>query len=141
MDAATVIGAHDFIIRLPQGYDTVVQEGASNISIGQRQLISFARALLINPRILVLDEVTSSVDPYTELVIQEALEKLLANRTSIIIAHRLSTIRNADRIAVIDHGEIVELGSHTELLEKGDLYSRLYRMQFREPATREEETR
>jgi ATP-binding cassette subfamily B multidrug efflux pump len=141
MDAATVIGAHDFIIRLPQGYDTIVQEGASNISIGQRQLVSFARALLINPRILVLDEATSSVDPYTELVIQEALEKLLANRTSIIIAHRLSTIRNADRIAVIDHGEIVELGSHRELMKKGDLYSRLYRMQFREPATREEEAR
>jgi ATP-binding cassette subfamily B protein len=139
--AAKVIGAHDFIIRLPQGYDTVVQEGASNISIGQRQLVSFARALLINPRILVLDEATSSVDPYTELVIQEALEKLLANRTSIIIAHRLSTIRNADRIAVIDHGEIVELGSHKELLAKGDLYSRLYRMQFREPATREEDAR
>jgi ATP-binding cassette subfamily B multidrug efflux pump len=141
MDAAKVIGAHDFIIRLPQGYDTVVQEGANNISIGQRQLISFARALLINPRILVLDEATSSVDPYTELVIQEALEKLLANRTSIIIAHRLSTIRNADRIAVIDHGEIVELGSHMELLAKGDLYSRLYRMQFREPATREDDAR
>jgi ATP-binding cassette subfamily B protein len=141
MDAAKVIDAHDFIIRLPQGYDTIVQEGASNISIGQRQLVSFARALLINPRILVLDEATSSVDPYTELVIQEALEKLLANRTSIIIAHRLSTIRNADRIAVIDNGEIVELGSHRELLEKGDLYSRLYRMQFREPATHEEEAR
>jgi len=141
MDVAKVIGAHDFIMRLPQGYDMVVQEGASNISIGQRQLISFARALLINPRILVLDEATSSVDPYTELVIQEALEKLLANRTSIIIAHRLSTIRNADRIAVIDHGEVVELGSHKELLEKGDLYSRLYRMQFREPATREKEIR
>jgi ATP-binding cassette subfamily B protein len=141
IDAAKVIDAHDFIIRLPQGYDTIVQEGASNISIGQRQLVSFARALLINPRILVLDEATSSVDPYTELVIQEALEKLLANRTSIIIAHRLSTIRNADRIAVIDHGEIVELGSHKELLEKGDLYSRLYRMQFREPMTREEEAR
>ena len=141
MDAAKVIRAHDFIMRLPQGYDMVIQEGANNISIGQRQLISFARALMINPRILVLDEATSSVDPYTELVIQEALEKLLANRTSIIIAHRLSTIRNADRIAVIDHGEIIELGSHKELLEKGDLYSRLYRMQFREPTTREEEVR
>jgi ATP-binding cassette subfamily B protein len=139
MDVAKVIGAHDFIMRLPQGYDMVVQEGASNISIGQRQLVSFARALLINPRILVLDEATSSVDPYTELVIQEALAKLLANRTSIIIAHRLSTIRNADRIAVIDHGEIVELGSHKELLGKGDLYSRLYKMQFREPTTRDEE--
>ncbi|MCW3988276.1 MAG: ABC transporter ATP-binding protein/permease, partial [Candidatus Bathyarchaeota archaeon] len=86
-DVAKIIGAHDFIMRLPQGYDMVIQEGANNISIGQRQLISFARALLINPRILVLDEATSSVDPYTELVIQEALEKLLANRTSIIIAH------------------------------------------------------
>jgi ABC-type multidrug transport system fused ATPase/permease subunit len=139
--AAQVIGAHDFIRRLPQGYDTVVQEGANNISIGQRQLISFARALLINPRILILDEATSSVDPYTELVIQDALEKLLANRTSIIIAHRLSTVRNADRIAVIDHGEIVELGSHQELMDRGALYSRLYHMQFREPATSEEEVR
>ena len=138
-DVAKVIGAHDFIMRLPQGYDMVIQEGANNISIGQRQLISFARALLINPRILVLDEATSSVDPYTELVIQEALEKLLANRTSIIIAHRLSTIRNADRIAVIDHGEIIELGSHKELLEKGGLYSRLYKLQFREPTTHVEE--
>ena len=136
---AKIIGAHDFIKRLPQGYDMVIQEGANNISIGQRQLISFARALLINPRILVLDEATSSVDPYTELVIQEALEKLLANRTSIIIAHRLSTIRNADRIAVIDHGEIIELGSHKELLEKGGLYSRLYKLQFREPTTQVEE--
>ena len=141
VDVAKIIGAHDFIMRLPQGYDMVIQEGANNISIGQRQLISFARALLINPRILVLDEATSSVDPYTELVIQEALEKLLANRTSIIIAHRLSTIRNADRIAVIDHGEIIELGSHKELLEKGDLYSRLYKMQFREPTNREDEVR
>ncbi len=138
-DVAKIIGAHDFIMRLPQGYDMIIQEGANNISIGQRQLISFARALLINPRILVLDEATSSVDPYTELVIQEALEKLLANRTSIIIAHRLSTIRNADRIAVIDHGEIIELGSHKELLEKGDLYSRLYQLQFREPTTHVEE--
>lgn len=138
-DVAKIIGAHDFIMRLPQGYDMVIQEGANNISIGQRQLISFARALLINPRILVLDEATSSVDPYTELVIQEALEKLLANRTSIIIAHRLSTIRNADRIAVIDHGEIIELGSHKELLEKGGLYSRLYKLQFREPTTHVEE--
>ena len=138
-DVAKIIGAHDFIMRLPQGYDMIIQEGANNISIGQRQLISFARALLINPRILVLDEATSSVDPYTELVIQEALEKLLANRTSIIIAHRLSTIRNADRIAVIDHGEIIELGSHKELLEKGGLYSRLYKLQFREPTTHVEE--
>jgi len=139
IDVAKIIGAHDFIMRLPQGYDMIIQEGANNISIGQRQLISFARALLINPRILVLDEATSSVDPYTELVIQEALEKLLANRTSIIIAHRLSTIRNADRIAVIDHGEIIELGSHKELLEKGGLYSRLYKLQFREPTTHVEE--
>ncbi len=139
--AAQAIGAHAFIQRLPQGYDTIVQEGANNISLGQRQLISFARALLINPRILILDEATSSVDPYTELVIQEALEKLLTNRTAIIIAHRLSTVRAADRIAVIDHGEIVELGSHLELMAKGALYSRLYRMQFREPADNEDATR
>lgn len=138
IEATKVIGAHDFIMRLPQGYDTIIREGATNISIGQRQLISFARALLVNPRILVLDEATSSVDPYTELVIQEALEKLLANRTSIIIAHRLSTVRNADRIIVIDHGEIVELGSHQELMKKGELYSRLYKMQFRDPESHDE---
>jgi ATP-binding cassette subfamily B multidrug efflux pump len=130
--AAKVVGAHDFILRLPKGYNTVIREGATNISIGQRQLIAFSRALLKNPQILILDEATSSVDPYTELVIQEGLEQLLENRTSIIIAHRLSTVRNADRIVVIDHGEIVEIGNHQQLMEKGGRYSHLYAMQFRD---------
>jgi len=128
-----VVGAHDFINRLPEGYDTMIREGATNISIGQRQLIAFSRALLKNPRILILDEATSSVDPYTELIIQEGLEKLLENRTSIIIAHRLSTVRNADRIVVINQGEIAEMGNHQQLMKKGGLYSHLYNMQFREP--------
>jgi ATP-binding cassette subfamily B protein len=128
-----VVGAHDFINRLPEGYDTMIREGATNISIGQRQLIAFSRALLKNPRILILDEATSSVDPYTELIIQEGLEKLLENRTSIIIAHRLSTVRNADRIVVINQGEIAEMGNHQQLMKKEGLYSHLYNMQFREP--------
>jgi ABC-type multidrug transport system fused ATPase/permease subunit len=113
LEAAKKVGAHDFIMRLPGNYDYVIQEGSTNISIGQRQLISFARTLLMNPRLLVLDEATSSIDPYTELVIQTALEKLLENRLAIIIAHRLSTIRLCDEILVIDHGSIVEKGSHT----------------------------
>ena len=133
--AAKVVGAHDFILRLPEGYDTVIREGSTNISIGQRQLIAFSRALLKNPRILILDEATSSVDSYTELVVQEGLELLLENRTSIIIAHRLSTVRNADRIVVIEHGKIVEMGNHQRLMEKGGRYSHLYTMQFRDLET------
>jgi ABC-type multidrug transport system fused ATPase/permease subunit len=121
-------------MRLPNGYEYVIQEGSSNISIGQRQLISFARTLLMNPRLLILDEATSSIDPYTELVIQTALKKLLENRLAIIIAHRLSTIRLCDKIIVIDHGAIVERGSHSELMKEGGLYSSFYRMQFREEA-------
>ncbi|MFB0543401.1 MAG: ABC transporter ATP-binding protein, partial [Candidatus Bathyarchaeia archaeon] len=108
--AAKAVNAHDFIMRLPEGYDTVIREGSTNISIGQRQLITFARAILVDPKILILDEATSSVDPYTELIIQKGLEKLMENRTAIIIAHRLSTVRNADKIVVIDYGEIVEMG-------------------------------
>ncbi len=132
VEAAKAVGAHAFIMKLPGDYNYILQEGSSNISIGQRQLISFARTLLMNPRLLILDEATSSIDPYTELVIQNALKKLLENRLAIIIAHRLSTIRLCDEIIVIDQGRVVERGSHTELMRKGGLYSSFYRMQFRE---------
>jgi ATP-binding cassette subfamily B protein len=132
IEAAKIVGAHKFIITLPGGYDYVLQEGSSNISIGQRQLISFARTLLMNPKLLILDEATSSIDPYTELILQNALKKLLENRMAIIIAHRLSTIRLCDEIIVIDQGKIVETGTHEELMKKNGLYSSFYRMQFRE---------
>jgi ATP-binding cassette subfamily B multidrug efflux pump len=132
IDAAKSIGAHDFIMKLPNDYDHMIMEGSSNISIGQRQLISFARTLLANPEILVLDEATSSVDAYTELVIQKALKKLMRNRMTIIIAHRLSTIRLCDEILTIDQGEIVERGSHEQLMHQKGLYSSFYRLQFRE---------
>jgi ATP-binding cassette subfamily B protein len=132
VEAAKAVGAHEFIMKLPGGYDHVIEEGASNISIGQRQLISFARSLLMNPRLLVLDEATSSIDPYTELLVQKALTRLLEGRMAIIIAHRLSTVRLCDEIIVIDQGRIVETGSHKELMKRGGLYSKFYRMQFRE---------
>jgi len=132
VEAAKIVGAHEFIMKLPGGYDYVIHEGSSNISIGQRQLISFARTLLINPKLLVLDEATSSIDPYTELVVQNALGKLLENRLAIIIAHRLSTIRLCDEIIVLDQGRIVEKGTHFDLMRKGGTYSSFYRMQFRE---------
>jgi ATP-binding cassette subfamily B protein len=132
VEAAKIVGAHEFIMKLPGGYDYVIKESSSNISIGQRQLISFARTLLMNPKLLILDEATSSIDPYTELVIQNALKKLLENRLAIIIAHRLSTIRLSDEIVVVDQGKIVERGSHSELMNNGGLYSSFYKMQFRE---------
>jgi ATP-binding cassette subfamily B multidrug efflux pump len=132
VDAAKSIGAHDFIMKLPNDYDYMIQEGSSNISIGQRQLVSFARTLIANPEILVLDEATSSVDAYTELVIQRALKKLMRNRMTIIIAHRLSTIRLCDEILTIDHGSIVERGTHEQLMRQKGLYSSFYRLQFRE---------
>ena len=132
VEAARVVGAHEFILKLPGGYDYVIQEGSSNISIGQRQLISFARTLLMDPKLLILDEATSSIDPYTELVLQSALKKLLANRMAIIIAHRLSTIRLCDEILVVDEGRIVEKGSHAELMALKGLYSSFYQMQFKE---------
>jgi ATP-binding cassette subfamily B protein len=132
LKAAKAVGAHEFIMKLPRGYDYVIQEGSSNISIGQRQLISFARTLLLNPRLLILDEATSSIDPYTELLVQNALKKLLENRLAIIIAHRLSTIRLCDEIIVIDEGKTVEQGTHEELMKTDGLYSTFYRMQFKE---------
>jgi ATP-binding cassette subfamily B protein len=132
VNAAKSIGAHDFIMKLPNDYDYVIQEGSSNISIGQRQLISFARTLIANPEILVLDEATSSVDAYTELVIQRALKTLMRNRMTIIIAHRLSTIRLCDEIITIDNGSIVEKGTHEQLMRRKGLYSSFYKLQFRE---------
>jgi len=128
--AAKAVGAHDFITRLPQSYDSPVEEGGVVLSVGQRQLISFARALLADPRILILDEATSSVDTQTELVIQRALTHLLKGRTSFVIAHRLSTVVNADRIVVIQDGRLVEQGTHVELLAQHGIYYQLYRIGF-----------
>jgi ATP-binding cassette subfamily B protein/subfamily B ATP-binding cassette protein MsbA len=124
--AAIAVGAHDFIMQLRKGYDTPVEEGGVALSVGQRQLISFARALLADPRILILDEATSSIDTQTERIIQQALQTLLKGRTAFVIAHRLSTIVNADRIIVIENGRIIEQGNHTDLLQNGGPYYRLY---------------
>jgi len=131
ISAAQLANAHEFIVRLPQGYDTEVLERGQNYSQGQRQLIAFARAVLANPRILILDEATASVDTRTEVLIQGALARLLQGRTSFVIAHRLSTIRKADLILVIDHGEIVERGTHRELLTQEGMYRDLYLTQYR----------
>ncbi|MBP6469007.1 MAG: ABC transporter ATP-binding protein [Chloroflexi bacterium] len=128
--AATAVGAHPFISKLPNGYATVVEEGGVNLSVGQRQLISFARALLAEPRILILDEATSSVDTTTEKLIQQALDTLMEGRTSFVIAHRLSTIINADQIVVMDDGRIVEQGTHQQLLAQKGRYYNLYTMQW-----------
>jgi ATP-binding cassette subfamily B protein len=130
IEAAKLIDMHDFIMELPGGYDYNVMERGSTLSLGQRQLLSFIRALLYNPGILILDEATSSVDTQSELLIQKAIEKLIAGRTSIVIAHRLSTIRKASNIIVLDKGEIKEMGTHEELLAKGGFYSKLHEMQF-----------
>jgi ATP-binding cassette subfamily B protein/subfamily B ATP-binding cassette protein MsbA len=130
--AAAAVGAHDFIIRLRKGYETSVEEGGVMLSVGQRQLLSFARALLADPHILVLDEATSSVDTQTEQLIQRALARLLKGRTSFVIAHRLSTITSADRIVVIHDGRIVEQGSHAELLANKGMYYELYRTGFQD---------
>lgn len=130
MEAAKAVKAHDFIAGLPDGYNTQVNERGSRLSVGQRQLISFARALLADPRILILDEATSSIDTKTEIALQKGLERLLMGRTSFIIAHRLSTIKNATRIMYIDGGEIVEAGTHDELLRQKGAYYKLYTSQY-----------
>jgi ABC-type multidrug transport system fused ATPase/permease subunit len=120
------VGAHEFILRLEDGYETELGERGFRLSLGQRQLVAFARALLADPRILILDEATSSVDIGTERRIEEALHRLLAGRTAFIIAHRLSTIRDADLIVVLEHGKVVEQGTHDELMAKQGLYTSLY---------------
>jgi ABC-type multidrug transport system fused ATPase/permease subunit len=132
VDAAKAVGAHEFITNLRNGYETEVEEGGAMLSVGQRQLISFARALLANPRILILDEATSSVDTQTEAIIQQALARLLQGRTAFVIAHRLSTIVNADKIVVMHNGEIIEAGPHEELLAQGGTYYHLYKMGFQD---------
>ena len=129
--AAKLANADHFIRRLPQGYESVLSERGSNLSQGQRQMISIARAILADPRILILDEATSSVDTRTEVHIQEAMLRLMEGRTSFVIAHRLSTIREADEILVIDQGKIIERGTHRELLAQKGFYQRLYASQFR----------
>ena len=134
VEAAKLIGMHEFIMRLPGGYDYNVRERGATLSLGQRQLLSFIRALLYNPAILILDEATSSIDTESEQLIQQAIEKLIANRTSIIIAHRLSTIRKANQIIVLDKGELKEAGTHDELLVNGGFYSKLHEMQFAKKA-------
>jgi ATP-binding cassette subfamily B protein len=126
VSACHTIGAHDFIMRLENGYETVLEQRGSNLSVGQRQLLSFARALVANPRVLVLDEATANIDSYTERIIQEALKVLLEGRTALVIAHRLSTIRNADRIIVVQAGEIIEQGTHDQLVNANGLYARLW---------------
>ena len=131
IEVAQTVGAHEFIEKLPEGYQTEVRERGGRLSVGQRQLISLARALLADPRILIMDEATSSIDAYTELIIQQALDRIFQNRTSIIIAHRLSTVRNADMIIVLEKGQIAEKGSHQELIRQGGLYKQLYDMQFK----------
>jgi ATP-binding cassette subfamily B protein len=128
--AARAAGAHEFIMTLANGYDTELGERGGNLSLGQRQLISFARALVADAKILVLDEATANVDSNTEMLIQKALITLLEGRTGLVIAHRLATIRGADRIIVLQNGRVVEIGTHSELMAGGGLYSKLYNLNY-----------
>ena len=130
IEAATAVGAHDFIMRMPDGYDSLLGQRGGNLSLGQRQLISFARALVADAKILVLDEATANIDSYTEMLIQKALVKLLEGRTGLVIAHRLATIREADRIIVLQNGELIESGNHAELMRNEKLYSKLYNLNY-----------
>ncbi|MBB4188400.1 ATP-binding cassette subfamily B protein [Sinorhizobium terangae] len=129
-EAAKAVGAHDFIMRLPGGYEAQLDERGSNLSLGQRQLISFARALVADAKILVLDEATANIDSYTEMLIQKALIRLLEGRTGLVIAHRLATIRGADRIVVLQSGQMIETGNHSQLMDAGGLYSKLYNLNY-----------
>jgi ATP-binding cassette, subfamily B, multidrug efflux pump len=136
-EVARGVNAEKFIQRLPEGYRTKVGEGGEMLSAGERQLLAFARALSINPKVLILDEATSHVDPETERLIQEGLSRLLKGRTAIVIAHRLSTIQHADRIVVLHKGRVREIGSHAELMALKGIYFRLYQMQFGAPSNAE----
>jgi ABC-type multidrug transport system fused ATPase/permease subunit len=138
IEVSKAVGTHEFIRRLPEGYETEVMERGSRLSVGQRQLVSLARALLAGPRILIMDEATSSIDAYTELLIQNAMNRTLKGRTAIVIAHRLSTVRNADMIVVLEGGRIVERGRHEELIKEEGLYKRLYDLQFKTEPEMEE---
>ncbi len=128
--AASAVGAHDFIMALENGYDTFLAERGGNLSVGQRQLLSFARAIVADPKILILDEATANIDSYTEVLIQRALEGLLKGRTAVVIAHRLSTIRGADKIVVLNFGEVIEVGNHDQLMADDGLYAHLYKMNY-----------
>ena len=133
-NAARLVHAHDFIMRLPAGYDEPLIERGQNLSQGQRQLLAFARVLAADPEILVLDEATASIDTETELLIQDALRVLTKGRTSIVIAHRLQTIQEADRVLVLQHGEVKEIGTHEQLLARVGVYRTLYELQFQDTA-------
>ncbi|CDZ33058.1 ABC transporter ATP-binding protein/permease [Neorhizobium galegae] len=130
VEAAKAVGAHEFIMRMPDGYESILGQRGGNLSLGQRQLLSFARALVADAKILVLDEATANIDSYTEMLIQKALVKLLEGRTGLVIAHRLATIREADRIIVLQNGELIESGNHRELMKNKKLYSKLYNLNY-----------